>query len=48
MKWHGYNEKAAERVSKVYFKVVNSRSIFVLGALTALIIVAAASAKWGG
>ena len=48
MKWQGYNEKASDRVNKFVVKVQNSRSILVMAAVTALIVVATAGSKWGG
>jgi hypothetical protein len=48
MKWQGHNEKAADRVTDFVVKVFKGRSILVLTALTAVIVTAAASHKWGG
>lgn len=48
MKWKGYGEKATDRVTKSYVKVINSRSILVTIAVTALIVLATASSKWKG
>lgn len=48
MKWQGFGSTAGERVNKFVITVRHSRSILVIAAVTALIIVAAASAKWGG
>jgi len=47
MKWQGF-EKSAEKANKFVISVRHSRSILVIAAVTALIIVAAATAKWGG
>ncbi len=48
MKWQGYNEKAAERMNGFVVRIINSRSILVLIALAAMVVVAAATNKWGG
>tara|TARA_B100000614_G_scaffold8871_2_gene8045 strand:- start:155 stop:301 length:147 start_codon:yes stop_codon:yes gene_type:complete len=48
MKWEGYNDKAADRMNDVLAKVFKGRSLLVLTALTALVVTAAASWKWGG
>lgn len=48
MKWQGHNEQAANRVTDFAAKVFKGRSILVLTVLTAVIVTAAASYKWGG
>ncbi|MFA7566362.1 MAG: hypothetical protein WCY01_04995 [Alkalispirochaeta sp.] len=48
MKWQGYNEKAADRVNKLFIKAQTSRSILVMIAVTALVVIATSSSKWGG
>ena len=48
MKWQGYEKKATDKVNGLVIKVTNSRSIFVMVALAALVVVAAATNKWGG
>lgn len=48
MKWNGYSEKAVDRANKSYIKAINSRSIWVTLGVTALIVLATASAKWTG
>lgn len=48
MKWQGHNPKAVDRVNKTVIKIQNSRSVLVMAAVTALIILATASNKWGG
>lgn len=48
MKWQGYNNKAAEKVNGLVAKVVSNRTGYILVTLAALIVVAAASNKWGG
>lgn len=48
MKWQGYNDKAADRVNNFFVKIQNSRSILVTIAVTALVILATSTSKWGG
>lgn len=48
MKWQGYNEKVADRVNGVVFKMLHNRSVFMLISLAAVILVAVAGEKWGG
>ncbi|MFP3960402.1 MAG: hypothetical protein ACLFUX_09555 [Spirochaetaceae bacterium] len=48
MKWQGFGSTTGERVNRFVIKVRHSRSVLVLAAVTALIIVATASFKWGG
>lgn len=48
MKWKGFEKKATEKVNGFVIKAVNSRSIFVMLALAALVVAAAATNKWGG
>lgn len=48
MKWQGFGSTAGERVNKMVISARHSRSILVIAAVTALIVVAAATMKWGG
>ncbi len=48
MKWQGYNEKAAERVTDAITKVFGTRSFYTIVTLAALAAVLAATVKWTG
>lgn len=48
MKWEGYNDKAAERVTNAITKVFGSRSLYTIVTLASLAMVLVASVKWSG
>ena len=50
MKWQGFDNttSAGDKVNKMVVSLKHSRSMLVIAAVTALIIVATASFKWGG
>ncbi|MFW6388106.1 MAG: hypothetical protein ACOC0B_02415 [bacterium] len=48
MKWEGYNDKAAERVTNAITKVFGSRSLYTIVTLAALATLLVASVKWSG
>ncbi len=48
MKWEGYNDKAAERVTKSITKVFGPRILYTLVTIATIAMVLVASNKWTG